>query len=70
LVQDQFIKKSDFEITDLELMREHYECLGRSYSDLGGHSNSLQASFIDNTEKTPTAPDSNEPSPEHAIKIY
>ena len=35
LIQDQFIKKHDFEITDVEIMRDFYDCTGsRRVSDL------------------------------------
>jgi len=49
LIQDTFIKKNDFEITDIEIMRDHYECVGKRFSDI--HiSEPLTQSFNDKTK--------------------
>lgn len=50
LIQDTFIKKGDFEITDVEIMRDHYECLVGAFSDLAAGADQLTSSMLENKE--------------------
>jgi hypothetical protein len=50
VVQDTFIKKGDFEITDVEIMRDHYECLVGAFSDLAPGEENMSSSLLEPKE--------------------
>lgn len=51
-MQDQFIKKNDFEITDVEILRDYFDGIGRRVSDvylvepLNGNNKSVDESAV------------------------
>lgn len=47
LVQDTFIKKNDFEITDIDIMRDYYDCLGDRLSRMSGLAESMKEQSSD-----------------------